>query len=86
MAISARSALLVDEHLAAVVDGNHPLDAVPELERWTSADPLTERRWLLLVRALHRGGDARGALRAFQSATRVSRSVALALKASAAGW
>jgi pimeloyl-ACP methyl ester carboxylesterase/DNA-binding SARP family transcriptional activator len=60
--------LLVDEHLSAVVDGSHPLDAVSELERWTSTDPLAERRWVLLVRALHRGGDARGALRAYQAA------------------
>jgi DNA-binding SARP family transcriptional activator len=60
--------LLVDEHLGVVVDGPHPADAVSELQEVTAADPVDERRWTLLVRALHRTGDASGALRAYQAA------------------
>ncbi|HEX2577555.1 MAG TPA: BTAD domain-containing putative transcriptional regulator [Aquihabitans sp.] len=60
-------ALLAD-HLAAAVEGSHPSDVVSELQEATAAEPLDERRWSLLVRALHRAGDVPGALRAFQSA------------------
>jgi pimeloyl-ACP methyl ester carboxylesterase len=60
--------LLVDEHLTAVVDGAHPTDIVSELQEATATDPLDERRWALLVRALHRTGDVPGALRAYQAA------------------
>jgi pimeloyl-ACP methyl ester carboxylesterase len=59
---------LVDEHLAAAVEGTHPADVVSELQEATAAEPLDERRWVLLVRALHRSGDLPGALRAYQSA------------------
>jgi DNA-binding SARP family transcriptional activator/pimeloyl-ACP methyl ester carboxylesterase len=60
--------LLVDEHLAAVVDGAHPADVVSELQEATASDPADERRWALLVRALHRAGDVPGALRSYQAA------------------
>jgi DNA-binding SARP family transcriptional activator/pimeloyl-ACP methyl ester carboxylesterase len=60
--------LLVDEHLTAVVDGAHPGDVVSELQEATATDPLDERRWALLVRALHRAGDVPGALRTYQAA------------------
>ena len=59
---------LVDEHLAAAVEGAHPGDVVSELQEATVAEPLDERRWSLLVRALHRDGDLPGALRAYQAA------------------
>jgi DNA-binding SARP family transcriptional activator/pimeloyl-ACP methyl ester carboxylesterase len=59
---------LVDEHLAAVVAGSRPGDAVAELQAATAADPSDERRWTLLVRSLHRSGRPAAAVRAFQDA------------------
>jgi DNA-binding SARP family transcriptional activator/pimeloyl-ACP methyl ester carboxylesterase len=59
---------LAVEHLAALVDGSHPADAVAELETSIAADPLDEALRALLVAALHRSGRRSAALRAYQAA------------------
>jgi DNA-binding SARP family transcriptional activator/pimeloyl-ACP methyl ester carboxylesterase len=68
---------LAVEHLAAVVAGSHPGDAVAELETSTAADPLDEALWALLVSALHRSGRRSAALRAFQAAREALADVGL---------
>ncbi len=65
------------DHLAAVVDGSHASDAVPELEVVTALDPLDERAWELLVLALHRSGRKSAALRAYQAGRRALAEVGL---------
>jgi DNA-binding SARP family transcriptional activator/pimeloyl-ACP methyl ester carboxylesterase len=62
-----RRALTI-EHLAALIDGTHPSDALPDLHAATAEDPLDERLWELFVLALHRCGRQADALRAFQDA------------------
>ncbi len=59
---------LVEEHLAAVVAGDSPADAVAELRALTIAEPHAEPLWVLLVAALHRSGEPAEALRAARAA------------------
>ncbi|REF95476.1 DNA-binding SARP family transcriptional activator [Asanoa ferruginea] len=60
--------LLVQEHLACLVDGHDPAQAISELERLTAEDPLDEPLWVHYVRALHRAGRQNEALRAAAAA------------------
>jgi len=68
---------LVDEHLAAIVAGSAPGDAVPELHALTAADPLREPAWAMLVTALHRSGQHAASLRTFQAAREALAEVGL---------
>jgi len=60
--------LLVQEHLACLVAGTDPAQAIAELEHRTAADPLDEPLWVLYIRALHRAGRQAEALRAASAA------------------
>ncbi|HKD99299.1 MAG TPA: alpha/beta fold hydrolase [Micromonosporaceae bacterium] len=60
--------LLVQEHLACLVAGTDPAQAIGELEQLTAADPLDEPLWVHYVHALHRVGRQTEALRAVSTA------------------
>jgi DNA-binding SARP family transcriptional activator len=64
-----RSAL--EYRLEALLDGGVDEDLVPELESLVSAEPLREKRWCLLVRALKNAGRRAEALRAVARARSV---------------
>jgi pimeloyl-ACP methyl ester carboxylesterase len=60
--------LLVQEHLACLVEGDDPAQAIGELQQLTIASPLDEPLWVHLVRALHRLGRQTEALQAVSAA------------------
>jgi len=65
--------------LADDLDRSDVVDAVARAEAMVAEEPLRERRWLLLFRALEAGGHVRAALEAVQRARRAMREVGLRL-------
>ncbi len=69
--------LLVGEHLETVVRGSRPGDALGELARLTTDDPLDEPAWVLYVTGLHRAGLQAAALTAVARARNALAEVGL---------
>ena len=61
----------VEDWLAARIDAGAASEAVPELEAHTTANPLRERGWALLVRAHAASDNQAAALAALDRARRV---------------
>ena len=60
--------LIREEHAETELMCGRHHEVVPDLEAMVSDEPLRERRWALLMLALHRSGRQAEALRAFQRA------------------
>jgi DNA-binding SARP family transcriptional activator len=57
--------------LALEIEAGHAAGCIADLEAMVADKPLRERRWLLLMTALHREGRVADALRAYQYARKV---------------
>ena len=68
-----------ESHAEALIASGRSTDATGLLDALVAEDPLRERRWMLLMLALHRSGRRAEALRAFQSANREFTEVGLDL-------
>ena len=68
-----------ESHAEALIASGRSADATGLLDVLVAEDPLRERRWMLLMLALHRSGRRADALRAFQRANREFTEVGLDL-------
>jgi DNA-binding SARP family transcriptional activator len=71
--------LIREEHAETELMCGRHHEVVPDLEAMVSDEPLRERRWALLMLALHRSGRQAEALRAFQRARHAFQEVGLEL-------